>query len=173
MKASEMFPDDFDGIVAGSPALDFNNLVSWRASFFPITGPVSSPDFIAPSTWTTLIHNEILKQCDSLDGIADGILEHPDLCSFHPESLACANGNIENCLSTVQVDKVRKIFSPLYGENGKLIYPAMQPGSEVLAVEKLYAGKPFSYSEVTITLANSASLLMLTSSGLVQVRRLQ
>ncbi|KAK3172726.1 putative feruloyl esterase B-2 [Lepraria neglecta] len=42
---------------------------------------------------------------------------------------------------------VREIFSPLYGEDGNLIYPAMQPGSEILAAEKLYAGKPFSYSE--------------------------
>lgn len=44
---------------------------------------------------------------------------------------------------------VREIFSPLYGEDGNLIYPAMQPGSEILAAENLYAGKPFSYSEVT------------------------
>lgn len=29
IKAADMFPGDFDGIVAGSPALDFNNLQSW------------------------------------------------------------------------------------------------------------------------------------------------
>jgi hypothetical protein len=43
---------------------------------------------------------------------------------------------------------VREIFSPFYGEDGKLVYPAMQPGSEVMAVQKLYAGAPFSYSDV-------------------------
>ncbi|MCJ1429920.1 putative feruloyl esterase B-2 [Sticta canariensis] len=147
MKASEMFPDDFDGIVAGSPALDFNNLVSWRANFFPLTGSVDSPDFITPSTWTNLIHNEILKQCDRIDGVIDGILEHPELCKFRPEALTCVDGIVTDCLTTVQVQIVQKIFSPLYGEDNNLIYPAMQPGSEVMAVKKLYAGKPFSYSE--------------------------
>lgn len=150
IQAVEKFPGDFDGIVAGSPALDFNNLASWRASFFPITGAVDSPDFISASTWTTLIHNEILKQCDGIDGVLDGIIEDPNLCDFHPETLLCIDTSREtDCLTSTQVDKVRKIFSPLYTDDGKLIYPAMQPGSEIMAVTKLYAGKPFSYSEVT------------------------
>ena len=55
IKASELFPADFDGIVAGSPALDFNNLQSWRANFFPITGPAISSRFISKSSWTTLV----------------------------------------------------------------------------------------------------------------------
>jgi feruloyl esterase len=151
-KAAEMFPTDFDGIVAGSPALDFNNLFSWRANFFPVTGSNSSADFITPSLWTTLIHNEILNQCDELDGVLDGIIEDPNLCNFQPESLLCTEGASENCLTPVQVKIVREIFSPLRGENSRLVYPAMQPGSEVMAVKKLYAGKPFSYSEVVALL---------------------
>ena len=152
IKAAEMFPQDFDGIVAGSPALDFNNLDSWRASFYPITGNVNSTNFITASTWVGLIHNEVLSQCDGLDGVRDGIIEDPTLCDFRPESLLCANGTTANCLTDIQVKNVRKIFSPLYGEDGNLIYPAMQPGSEIMAVQKLYAGKPFSYSEVTLHL---------------------
>lgn len=161
IKASEMFPYDFDGIVAGSPALDFNNLTSWRASFFPITGSVNSSNFITASTWKTLIHNEILNQCDGLDGVVDGIIEDPTLCHFRPETLRCANGTNADCLTPIQVEMVREIFSPLHGENGQLIYPAMQPGSEVLAVQKLYAGKPFSYSEVEAFIRLFATLLIL------------
>ena len=167
IKAAEMFPDDFDGIVAGSPALDFNNLVSWRASFFPITGPSNSSEFIAASTWTNLIHNEILNQCDSLDGVIDGIIEDPNLCNFTPDTLMCNNNTLPSCLTPVQVEMVRKIFSPLYGEDGKLIYPAMQPGSEGMAVNKLYAGKPFSYSEVFCCPFYYTYKLILVLSGLV------
>lgn len=150
IKAAEMFPSDFDGIVAGSPALDFNNLQSWRASFFIITGSANSSAFISPAVWTTLIHNEVLKQCDGLDGAVDGILEDPNLCNFRPEALLCTKNNSTDCLTPNQVDMVRKIFSPFYGEDGNLIYPAMQPGSEILAAQNLYSGKPFSYSEVLI-----------------------
>ncbi|OGM47214.1 feruloyl esterase B precursor [Aspergillus bombycis] len=141
------FPDDFDGIVAGSPALDFNNLVSWRASFFPITGSTDSAEFINVSTWKNVIHPEVLVQCDTLDCVDDGIIEDPTLCNFRPEVLMCTNDRKDNCLSPAQVEIVRKVFSPMYGEDGQLIFPAMQPGSELEAADKLYAGKPFSYSE--------------------------
>ncbi|EFR04176.1 feruloyl esterase B [Nannizzia gypsea CBS 118893] len=141
------FPEGFDGIAAGAPGLDFNNLVSWRASFFPLTGGVESPDFITASAWKTFIHQEVLRQCDGLDGVMDGIIEDPSLCHFNANALLCKPGEEANCLSQVQVDIVRKIFSPLIGEDSKVIYPAMQPGSEELATTKLYAGKPFSYSD--------------------------
>ncbi|EZF89027.1 hypothetical protein H110_00507 [Trichophyton rubrum MR1448] len=141
------FPEDFDGIVAGAPGLDFNNLVSWRASFFPVTGSVESPDFITPKAWKTFIHREVLRQFDGIDGVMDGIIEDPSLCRFNADALLCKPGEKTNCLNQVQVDIVRKIFSPLMGEDGELIYPAMQPGSEELATTKLYAGKPFSYSD--------------------------
>ena len=147
MKAADMFPGDFDGIVAGSPALDFNNMQSWRANFFPITGSANSIGFIAQSLWKGLIHEEILTQCDGIDGLEDGIIEDPNLCHFRPEALLCANQTATVCLTASQVEVVRRIFSPFYGQRGKLIYPAMQPGSEILAAEKLYAGKPFSNSE--------------------------
>lgn len=147
IKAAEKFPGDFDGIVAGAPALDFNNMVSWRASFFPVTGPAESADFIPQSSWETLIHDEVLRQCDGIDGVLDGIIEDPSLCHFDPRKLECSNEKKTNCLSPAQVGIVERIFSPLTREGGTLIYPAMQPGSEILAATKLYAGKPFSYSE--------------------------
>ena len=151
VKAAQMFPSDFDGIVAGTPAIDFNNLQSWRASFFPITGPANSSDFISTATWSALIHEEVLNQCDGLDGVIDGIVEDANLCNFRPDALLCKEHTSVNCLTSAQVEKVRKIFSPFYGEDGNLIYPAMQPGSEILAAQELYAGKPFGYSEVLIS----------------------
>ncbi|KAK2873512.1 putative feruloyl esterase B-2 [Arthroderma sp. PD_2] len=141
------FPNDFDGIVAGAPGLDFNNLVSWRASFFPLTGTSESPDFIPPAAWKTYIHDEVLRQCDGIDGVMDGIIEDPSLCHFNPDALRCKTGQERDCLTQTQVNIVRQIFSPLIGRDGKVIYSAMQPGSEELATTKLYAGKPFSYSD--------------------------
>jgi hypothetical protein len=154
IKSSQKFPTDFDGIVAGSPAVDFNNLISWRASFFPITGSSASTDFISPALWS-VIHEEVLKQCDGIDGVMDGIIENPNLCHFNATAMLCPTGVSSNCLNAVQVGMVEKIFSPLLNGNGGLIYPAMQPGSELMAVQKLYAGAPFSYSQVLTPFSSS------------------
>ncbi|TKA65040.1 hypothetical protein B0A49_09991 [Cryomyces minteri] len=87
-------------------------------SEFPNTGLVGSPSFIAPSIWTGLIHDEVLKQYDGIDGVKDGIIEDPDLCIFRPEALICGKGNTTNCLSSNQIDQVRRIYSPLR-DNGR------------------------------------------------------
>jgi hypothetical protein len=143
------FPTDFDGIVAGAPALDFNSLVSYRASFFPITGPEGAADFIKPEVWSKLIHNEVLRQCDHLDGVLDGIIEYPDLCEFDPTPLLCSTGATAGdlCLSAKQVAIVLKVFQPFTYSDGTLIYPGMQVGSEEYAIQRLYAGKPFTDSQ--------------------------
>ncbi|KAF2652200.1 tannase and feruloyl esterase [Lophiostoma macrostomum CBS 122681] len=146
-KSAEMFPDDFDGIVAGAPATDFNHLIAWRARFFTLTGAKGSEGFILPSIWNATIHKEVLKQCDGIDGATDGIIEDPSLCNFDPAQIQCQSSGDSNCLNSTQVETVRNIFSPFRDADNNLLYPAMQPGSEPMAIQKLYAGAPFSYSD--------------------------
>ena len=157
VKSTELFPFDFDGVFSGSPAVDFNNLYSYRATFYLDTGDINSVDFITSQTWSNLIHNEVLAQCDVIDGVSDGIIEDPVLCHFVPERILCGpNATAADtsptspsvtCLTSRQVSIVRQIFSPLLSANGSLVYPAMQPGSEILASQGLYAGVPWQLSE--------------------------
>ncbi|KAF2187891.1 tannase and feruloyl esterase [Zopfia rhizophila CBS 207.26] len=144
-KEAQAFPGDFDGIVAGAPAFSFNNLTSWSCHFLPLTGLPGSDTFVPLNMWT-VIHEDILKQCDELDGLSDGILESPDLCKYNPDGLICAPGraNTTDCLTLTQARTVRSIFSPLLGVDGSLVYPRMQPGSEnVGAPQTYYNGQPF------------------------------
>jgi feruloyl esterase len=145
-KAVQSYPEDFDGVVAGAPALAFANLTSWSGSFYPIFGDRNSSTFVPIPLWTT-IHEEILRQCDGLDGVADGILEDPTLCQFRPEALICgASKNGTNCLTPAQAGAVREAFSDYYGIDGSLIFSGMQPGSEQAASFILYTTGPFPYS---------------------------
>ncbi|UKZ53234.1 hypothetical protein TrVGV298_007026 [Trichoderma virens] len=71
-QSAQMFPRDFDGIVAGSPTLAFTQLTAWAGWLGLVTGyNTTDPGFISPNLWKT-IHQEILKQCDGLDGAIDG-----------------------------------------------------------------------------------------------------
>lgn len=126
-------------------------MTSWRASFFNKTGSPDSPNFITPDTWKGLIHEEVLKQCDFNDGVRDGVLENPWECDFHPETLLCGEWatNSTACLNAAQVEIVRSVFQPLLEEGGELVYPGMQPGSELAASTGFYNGKMFAYSLVS------------------------
>ncbi|KAJ6569738.1 tannase and feruloyl esterase [Mycena vulgaris] len=112
-QAALRFPEDFDGIVAGAPATDFNHL------------------FLPPALWG-VVSAEILRQCDALDGVVDGIITEPDACDFRPEAIQCTGSSNKNtsCLTAPQVETVKKIFTPLFGLNGQLVYPRYSPGAE-------------------------------------------
>ncbi|KAH8195699.1 hypothetical protein TruAng_010130 [Truncatella angustata] len=146
IKAAEMFPEDFDGIVAGAPAVDFNNLYSWRASFFPLTGASSDYNFISASMWNTTIHEEVLRQCDEIDGVKDGIIEDPTVCHFDPQALLCQGDSSTNCLNSTQVEIVGKVYSDYLWPNGSVVFPGMQPGSEIQAATGLYSGRRYAPS---------------------------
>jgi hypothetical protein len=142
-KSVQAFPDDFDGVVARAPAFAFNNLTSWSCHFLPLTGLQGEPTFVPFDMWP-VIHQDILRQCDAMDGIADGILESPDLCNYDPSNLVCAPGQNTSCLTSIQVETVRAIYSPLLGTDGSLVYPRLQPGCETTEAPATYfLGQPF------------------------------
>ncbi|KAJ7152596.1 tannase and feruloyl esterase [Mycena crocata] len=123
------FPNDFDGILAGAPATDWNHLIyraGMLARYIGAPTPASSPTYIPPELWK-VVAEEILSQCDGIDGVLDGIITDPDACDFNPETLLCRGDSA--CLTLPQVDALRKIYSPLY-RNGTLLYPRYDPGAE-------------------------------------------
>ncbi|PLB39626.1 putative feruloyl esterase [Aspergillus candidus] len=145
-KTAQKFPDDFDGVVAGAPAFNMLGLLSWSANFFSITGAPGSETYLSPAEWK-LAHDEILRQCDDMDGAKDGIIEDPDLCHPTMEAIICdPDSSSSSRLTGTQAKTVREILSPLHGANGTLIYPRMQPGSETRASTIMYTGEPFIFS---------------------------
>jgi feruloyl esterase len=147
-KSAQMFPGDFDGIVAGSPALRFNYLTSWSGIFYPIIQAAGQTGFPPPSTWPA-IDASMLAQCDTIDGAADGIIEDPDLCVFRPEALICSNSstNASACITGDQANSVREVFADTYGVNGSFVYPRMQVAPGILeAVYGIYSKSQFPYT---------------------------
>ncbi|KAJ3933009.1 MAG: ferulic acid esterase [Lentinula lateritia] len=127
LKEAQDFPEDFDGIVAGAPALALPNIMSWGGALYKATGDPKSESFLSPELWA-VVYDEVLRQCDALDGAVDGLLEDPSTCQFTPETLICSKGQTSQCLTGLQAQTVRSIYSPLYGSDGQLLYPRMQPG---------------------------------------------
>ena len=151
-KEVQDFPEDFDGVVVGAPALAFNNLSSWSGIFYLRTGPANSSTWLTPDEWA-LVHEDVLRQCDGLDGAEDGIIESVDLCHYKPVTLQCASDatNTSGCLSSIKVETVRKVYEDYWGwgadNQSALIYPRMNPGNELSARFTYYSGEPFPYTE--------------------------
>lgn len=64
-KSVQTYPKDFDGVVAGAPAVNFPNLISWSARFFTIFGGSSNNTaFVSAAQWSGIVHAEIMNQCE-------------------------------------------------------------------------------------------------------------
>ena len=130
LKEAQMFPDDYDGIVAGAPINDFvgRSLAGvWMAQ--AVHRDAASA---IPVEKFAVIHKAVVEACDAMDGVKDGVIENPALCKFDPQTIACKDGNSNACLTPAEVEAVKKIYSGVINsETKQLVFPGLVPGSEL------------------------------------------
>ncbi len=134
---AQRFPDDFEGIIVGSPANDWVGLFTghdWDMQALlngPATGGV--PDAYIPSRKLPILSNAALAQCAGQDGgiATDAFLNDPRDCRFGPATVQCKAGqDPDTCLTPAQVEAVRKIYRGPHNSQGQLLFPGYEPGSE-------------------------------------------
>lgn len=131
---AQRYPGDFNGIIAGAPALNFqvqNSLYhAWQAR--SNTSPDGKPVLLGSDL--PLLHAAVLKQCDTLDGQADGLIADPRVCHPDLDVLLCKAGAPKgSCLTAAQVEAARRLYDgPHDAATGeRLTISGPQPGSEL------------------------------------------
>ena len=115
---AERYPADFDGIVAGDPALGavipgFN----WNQEHL-----TAEADNYIPSDKLALVDAAVISSCDAADGVPDGLIQDPRKCTFDPASLLCSSGDSSNCLTLGQVASLKAVYGGAISTNGRIVY---------------------------------------------------
>jgi feruloyl esterase len=131
MKEAQMFPEDYDGIVAGSPALNPTGRAAYGIRVAQIVHK-DDASFI-PQAKFAAIHDAALQACDALDGVTDRVITNPRACKFDPAVIACKAGEDTNaCLTPAQVASARALYQPFVNPRTKqVIHASLEPGSEL------------------------------------------
>ena len=125
------YPDDFDGIIAGAPALDYTGLVATFFSWVVQANRDPEGKTILDHSKLKLLIDAVYQECDAIDGLKDGIIDDPRKCTFDPESLLCHGSETEPCLTPEQVVALKKLYSGPKNSAGMQLYPGGLPyGSE-------------------------------------------
>ena len=128
---AQRYPADFDGIVAGSPGLNWTGR-STQAVWIAQAVHKDEASFMPPGKFI-LLHNAVVKACDARDGAKDGIIEDPTQCNFDPKELECkdaADGYF--CLTKAQVETARTIYTAYPNQGDKRnLFPGFERGSEL------------------------------------------
>ena len=129
LEEAQRYPDDFDGIIAGSPGLNWTGR-SLQAIWIAQQVHKDAESEIPAAKFQT-VHNAVLAACDALDGVKDGVLEDPTRCKFDPKSIECKGAEGPDCLTGAQVESVRRVYAPVTNSRTKHVeFPGFEPGSE-------------------------------------------
>jgi feruloyl esterase len=125
------YPEDFDAVIAGAPAVNWMNLHVGRTALNVRAN--HEPDAVIPSSKYALIHDAALAACDTLDGVKDGIIDDPTSCRFDPSVLECKAGQDQaSCLTPPQVASARSLYAPVRNPaTGEVLMGGLEPGSEL------------------------------------------
>lgn len=147
MLASQRYPELFDGIIVGAPAMragDSNLAISYTQVLLNQVAPKRAdgkPDIAAllsPAVRRTLL-NGMLAQCDALDGRADGMIENVAGCHFKARSLACRDGAAgDGCISPALAEALDKAFAGPFDKAGYPIYAPVPYDTGIVAMRGGY-----------------------------------
>jgi feruloyl esterase len=135
--SAQRFPQDFDGIVAGAPVLNFVDTVTqslWNGQ------TVAEAQIPAPKM--KLVADAAYARCDAKDGLADGLIDDPRRCDFDParDVAQCAAGQDgETCLTPAQTTAIKKIYAGLQ-VNGKPTHFGQTIGAEIVGASPIGQG---------------------------------
>ncbi|KIV76890.1 hypothetical protein PV11_08739 [Exophiala sideris] len=130
------FPDDFDGILAGSPGVNWYNIVAAYALNARKAGwpAINSSSYVTAAQWGAITQAQI-DLYDGLDGVNDSIIDQPYMYQFDPNTLRCGGGVLNDsvCLTPTQIDGVQAVFQPITNSTGQLAMPGWGLGSSTAA----------------------------------------
>lgn len=132
----QRYPDDYDGVISSAPVftpLTYSNAILRVQAFHARPESNLKPEHVP------LIHAAVLGACDTLDGVADGILTDPRKCAWDPAELQCsgASGASATCLSPAQVETVRRTYSGVRMSDGRFAAMPLMRGGEADWVSRM------------------------------------
>ncbi|WP_295549049.1 tannase/feruloyl esterase family alpha/beta hydrolase [uncultured Pseudacidovorax sp.] len=134
MMMTQRYPEMFDGVIASAPAYRvplasvqavydtqlYARAAAEQAPPGPDGRPVLAKAF-SPGDMK-LLTREVLRQCDALDGLADGMVNNWPACQFKPEVLRCTGAKTDACLGPAQVEALQRSFAGARDAQGKPVY---------------------------------------------------
>jgi hypothetical protein len=150
---AQMFPDDYDGILAGAPAFNWDRFIPAEQWGQIVMNQELGTTI--PAVQLNAVTAAAVNACQNkFNNTPDGIIQDPRACQYDAKAFVCtAPNNPQNCLTPHQADSVNKIWSgppaPLAGlsppapQANQRLWFGLEPGAPL---ELLDGASPFSIS---------------------------
>lgn len=159
---AQRYPKDFDGIIAGAPAMLFqvqNTLYhGWQA----VSNTRMDGTIILLSHKLPALHKAVIEACDAIDGVTDGLIAAPAACRFDLTTVTCKPGTTDTttCLTPDEAEVARRFYDGPKDE---------RTGARLTAGQPLY-GSELNWQGVYV--ADTADSALMSSMAALPVLRL-
>jgi hypothetical protein len=128
LMAARLHPEDFDGIIAGAPALDFTVQNSFHHAWTVQRNRRGDGAAALTAERLPLLNRLVVAAC----GDAGGVVRDPLACAFDPLRFACAAGaDPAGCLTGAEAQAAAAIYGGARDAAGQRLTPGgLLPGSE-------------------------------------------
>lgn len=131
---AQRYPQDFDGVIAGAPAMNFSVQNSFYHAWQARSNTDAGGQPILRAGRLPVLHDAVVAACDELDGLADGLITDPRSCHFDATSIQCIDAAAtDDCLTAAEAEAANKLYrGPVDAATGlPLTLGGPQPGSEL------------------------------------------
>lgn len=130
MMMAQNYPQLFDGIVAGAPSMFYPDLLMWLLW----TGKAQIPTVafgppVVPTAKRVAVTQKVMAQCDAIDGLEDGQITNPAMCTFDIDSVGPAPAG-DGTLTAEELEVFKKMYAGTISETGEQRYSGAVLGSE-------------------------------------------
>ncbi len=129
---AQVFPDDYDGIIAGAPGHNRTHLHD--AFVYDWTLSHKAPGSVISAAKLAVLHTAVINACRATDSgyATDTFLNNPRTCAFDPAAIQCTSADGPACLTASEVYVARHMYDGLRNpDTGELIYPGWLRGTEL------------------------------------------
>jgi hypothetical protein len=127
---AQRYPEDYDGIMSGSPAINWQKLhvmQMWGPVVMNAMGnPVANCKLQAAT-------NAAVAACDGIDKVTDGVIEDPTRCTYDAKSLV---GTMTACgaVTAKDADVINKLWEGPQTPDGKPLWIGQPKGADLTAI---------------------------------------
>jgi feruloyl esterase len=101
----QRWPEDYNGVLGAYAGWDQTEL---DLQFIRVSQAMYAKGGFLPKSKTRLLARSVMKACDALDGVRDGIISNVEACHFDPEALLCSVGEKgRHCLTPQELKTVQ------------------------------------------------------------------
>ncbi len=125
---AQRYPQDYDGIVSGAPAINWDRLHPQQ-----LWGPVllNAAGNPIPACKLAAATAAAIAACDGIDGVKDGVIEDPTRCNYDPKALIGFSAGDCGSFTEADVNLIREFWEGPRRQDGSFLWYGLARGADL------------------------------------------